>query len=55
MRLRCRSVLAESIFASLLEGSDERLHVEVESASVGPAYEGGHDSRVVQVRRLRLL
>jgi len=42
-------VLAEAIFASLLERSEERPHVEVESASVGPAYEGGHDPRIVQV------
>ena len=47
--LPCRSVLAEAVFESLLRRSEERLHVEVESASVGPAYEGGHDPRVVQV------
>ena len=46
---RRRSVLAEAIFAQLLECSEERLHVEIESASVGPAYEGGHDPRVLQV------
>ena len=45
----CRSVLAEAIFASLLARSEEQLHVEVESASVGPAYEGGHDPRILQV------
>ncbi len=42
-------MLAEAIFASLLERAEERPHVEVESASVGPAYQGGHDPRIVQV------
>ncbi len=40
-----RSVLAEAIFAELLAGAPE-LDVSIESASVGPAFAGGHDVRV---------
>ena len=42
----CRSVLAEAIFAELLAGAPQ-LDVSAESASVGPAFAGGHDERVV--------
>lgn len=49
-----RSVLAESIFASMLEACDQPLEVAVESASVGPALDGQHDARVAQARSLSL-
>ena len=42
----CRSVLAEAIFAELLATAPQ-LNVSAESASVGPAFAGGHDERVV--------
>jgi protein-tyrosine-phosphatase len=38
-------VLAEAIFTELLAGAPE-LDVSIESASVGPAFAGGHDARV---------
>jgi hypothetical protein len=44
-----RAVLAESIFSSMLAARDQLLDVVVESASIGPAVDGQHDSRVVQV------
>jgi protein-tyrosine-phosphatase len=45
----CRAVLAESIFSLMLAECDQPLDVVVESASIGPAVDGQHDSRVVQV------
>ncbi len=38
-------MLAEAIFAELLAGAP-KLDVSAESASVGPAFAGGHDERV---------
>lgn len=45
-----RSVLAEAVLDSLLASSPEPLSVEIESASLGPAFEGGHDQCILQVR-----
>ena len=52
MRLCGRSVLAEAVLATLLASSPGLLPVEVESASLGPAFEGDHDQCILQVRLL---
>lgn len=49
-RLCGRSVLAEAVLAALLASSLGLLPVEVESASLGPAFEGDHDQCILQAR-----
>eukprot|EP00803_Ostreobium_quekettii_P003329 evm.model.scf_547EXC.6 EVM.evm.TU.scf_547EXC.6 scf_547EXC:65618-75162(-) len=45
----CRSVLAEALMSQMLKGSPLAKVVQVESASIGPAFNGGHDSRVQKI------
>ena len=44
-----RSILAEAVLASLVATCLTTLNVEIESASVGPAFGGGHDQRILEV------
>ena len=47
-----RSVLAQAIVEQLLEGSSLKGKIQVVSASIGFAANGGHDRRVQQVSHM---
>lgn len=42
-----RSVLAEAVFTEMLATSPLQTLVRADAASIGPSFDGGHDSRVM--------
>lgn len=45
----CRSVLAEAVFHEALMASPLQRLIKANAASIGPTFQGGHDSRVMWV------